>query len=170
MKKLLLVLLVSFGLQTQTQAQINYCDSIGYSIQSFSGGSSITLIAITNVLGIVAWDWQACGNNLCYSDSGSLVTFNQFSTLDTVQICYTVMIEDLMTGWLYVCYDCDSLIYNSFGAWTFLKTTNPLVVNETTYTSSLNNKMYDLLGREFYNYNSIPEGTIYIKNRKKYIK
>jgi len=51
-----------------------------------------------------------------------------------------------------------------------LKTTNPLVVNETTYTSSLNNKMYDLLGREFYNYNSIPEGTIYIKNRKKYIK
>ena len=34
----------------------------------------------------------------------------------------------------------------------------------------IDNKMYDLLGREFYNYNLIPKGTMYIKNRKKFIK
>ena len=31
-------------------------------------------------------------------------------------------------------------------------------------------RLYDLLGREFANYNSIPHNTIYIKNRKKYLK
>ena len=168
MKKLLTALLVALGLQIQ--AQVNYCDSIGYSIQSFSGSTSVTLIAIANAPGIISWDWQACDNNLCYSDSGSLVTFNQFNALDTIQICYTVMIEDFITGWSYVCYNCDSLIYNSFGVWTFLRTTNPVAIKETTYTDPLSGKMYDLLGREFRNYNTIPSGAMYIKNRKKYIK
>ena len=168
MKKLLTVLLVALGLQIQ--AQVNYCDSIGYSIQSFSGSTSITLIAIANAQGIISWNWLAHDNNLYYPDSGSLVTFNQFNALDTVEICYTVVIEDFITGCVYVCHNCDSLVYNSFGVWTFLRTTNPVAIKETAYTGSLNGKMYDLLGREFRNYNVIPSGAMYIKNRKKYIK
>ena len=168
MKKILLILLVILGLQTK--AQINICDSIGYTIQP-TGNTLLILNGVANISGsVISWDWQACDNNLCYSDSGSLVTFNQFNALDTIQICYTVMIEDFITGWSYVCYNCDSLIYNSFGVWTFLRTTNPVAIKETTYTDPLSGKMYDLLGREFRNYNTIPSGAMYIKNRKKYIK
>ena len=31
-------------------------------------------------------------------------------------------------------------------------------------------KIYDILGREFKNYNLIPKGALYIKNRQKFIK
>ena len=34
----------------------------------------------------------------------------------------------------------------------------------------INNKMFDVLGREFYDYNKIPFGILFIQNGKKYIK
>jgi len=33
-----------------------------------------------------------------------------------------------------------------------------------------NNRMYDLLGREYKDYNSIPIGSMYIRNNNKFIK
>jgi|TARA_Y100000296_G_scaffold41967_1_gene48374 hypothetical protein len=166
MKKLLLILLIAFGLQTQ--AQISYCDSISYSLQTFSGSTSLTLITTANVPGTVIWDWQVCDVNLCYADSGPLVTFNQFGALDTLKVCYIAIID--VNGSTWTCMGCDSVVYNGFGVWTFLKTTNPLAINEIKYTNLFNNRTYDLLGREINNYNLIPKGTIYIKNREKFIK
>ena len=166
MKKLLLTLLMLLGLQTQ--AQTNYCDSISYSLQTLSGSTALTLLTTANVSGTIIWDWQAYDNNLGYTNSGSLVTFNQFSALDTIKICYTATIN--VNGNIWTCMNCDSLIYNGFGAWTFLQTGNPSTINEIKYTHPFDNRMYDLLGREFKNYNSIPNRIIYIKNKNKFIK
>jgi hypothetical protein len=114
MKKLLLVLLISFGLQVQ--AQIVPCDSVGYTYLSGSGGNTtLQLSGVSSIPGVVmSWEWQVCDANLCFSDTGQVAVFNQFNTTDTIKVC-------LMT----------------------------------------------LLGREIF---EIPKGTIYIKNRKKFIK
>ena len=75
MKKLLLVLLVTLGLQTQ--AQINYCDSVGYSTLSNGGNLIVQGYSIAPVPGTVSWSWLVCNTSLCFSDSGSTATFNQ---------------------------------------------------------------------------------------------
>ena len=71
-------------------------------------------------------------------------------------------------GETYVCTDCDSLVYdaNSY-QWILYSVGNPTAIKEIILEISNDNKTYDLLGREIF---EIPKGTIYIKNRKKYIK
>ncbi len=55
---------------------------------------------------------------------------------------------------------------NSY-SWVIMNIGNPTAIKEIILEISDDNKMYDLLGREIF---EIPKGTIYIKNRKKYIK
>ena len=71
-------------------------------------------------------------------------------------------------GATYVCTDCDSLVYdgNSY-QWVLYNMNNPTAIEEIILGISNDNKTYDLLGREIF---EIPKGTIYIKDRKKFIK
>ena len=166
MKKLLLVLLVTLGLQTQ--AQMVPCDSIEYTIQSAQPGPSTTILILSGVANIpgtvLDWDWQACDDNLCYSASGQTVTFNQFTVTDTIKVCLTTILEINNTWW--TCMQCDSLVYGPSG-WMKLGEGNPTAIKEVDLYSKKCLKMYDLLGREIF---EIPKGTIYIKNREKFIK
>ena len=71
--------------------------------------------------------------------------------------------------------ECDSLVYDSSQYnWVLLSIWIPTSIEEMVESTKPNtvgnNKMYDILGREFDNYQAIPFGTIYIQNRKKYIK
>ena len=50
---------------------------------------------------------------------------------------------------------------------TMFRTETTVGIGETSQMEYIDNKMYDLLGREIF---EIPQGTIYIKNRKKFIK
>ena len=166
MKKILLILLVILGLQTK--AQINICDSIGYTIQP-TGNTLLILNGVANISGsVISWDWQACDNNMCYASTGQTGMFNQFVLIDTIKVCLTTTID--INGMTLICNRCDSLVYTGFGGWIPLHGGNPVGIIEVKNKEYNNNKIYDLLGREFYNYNSIPEGTLYIKNKKKYIK
>ena len=165
MKKLLLALLVMLGLQTQ--AQMSLCDSIQYTIQSAQSGPSATILTlngIANIPGMVMnWDWQACHSTLCFAASGQTVTFNQFATTDTVKLCLMTMVD--INGATWTCSQCDSLVWSGFG-WVLLHGNNPVGITEIT-NIKYDNKMYDLLGREL---SVVPKGTIYIKNRKKFIR
>ena len=160
MKKLLLALLVLFGLQTK--AQINYCDSISYTI-STGNGADLILTGNVNIPGAsnIIYSWQACDANLCYSGSGQTSLFNQFLITDTIKVCLIASYCD--TNGCYNCYlPCDTVVWgNEWGQY------QPLGIYELQYIELNNNKMYDLLGREIF---EIPIGTMYIKNRKKYIK
>ena len=162
MKKLLLALLVVIGLQTQ--AQISPCDSIGYTLLSGSGGNTtLQLNGVANIPGIViSWDWQACDANLCFSDTGQTVIFYQFNVTDTIKICLTTVL-DINNSW-WTCTQCDSLVYGSNG---WMKMGVLTSIKEVETNTIKDNKMYDLLGRELF---EVPKGTIYIKNRKKFIK
>jgi len=166
MKKLLVVLLVLFGLQTQ--AQINICDSISYTTTStinyplvISGNSSLS----PNMVDSISWSWSVCNSSMCYSGSGQNASFGQVSLTDTLKVCYDVYIYFM--GATYICTGCDSLVYNPNTYQWEAMIAQPLSIAELPLNAINDNKMYDLLGRELF---EIPKGTIYIKNRKKYIK
>ena len=164
MKKLLLALLVLFGLQTQ--AQINYCDSISYSTSS-TLNYPFGVAGIANIPGITTWTWTVCNSNMCYSNSGQWAYFPQVSPTDTLKVCYDVLID--INGMTYACFGCDTLVYNPNSYQWEITSAQPLsfVELELELNTPNNGKTYDLLGRELL---EIPKGTIYIKNRKKFIR
>ena len=166
MKKLLLILLVLFGFQTK--AQINVCDSISYTTTStinypltVSGSAS----GLLNMADSVTWIWQVCNSTVCYSATGENASFGQVSTTDTLKVCYDVIID--INGVTYACSRCDSLVYNQNSYQWEAMSAHPVGITELKPNFVDDGKMYDLLGREIF---GIPKGTIYIKNRKKFIK
>ena len=83
MKRILVVLLVALGLQTQ--AQINPCDSIEYAITSTANTNLLQMEGWVNGICPVNfpcvvddWNWSVCANGLCYADTGATVYFQQF--------------------------------------------------------------------------------------------
>jgi len=162
MKKLLLALLVLFGLQTK--AQINYCDSISYTTTSTINYPFI-VTGVASIPGTVSWNWTVCNSNLCYSSSGVNASFGQVSLTDTLKVCYDVLID--INGMTYACSKCDSLVYNPNSYQWELMAAQLVGVAELESNTIDNGKIYDLLGRELF---EVPNGTIYIKNRKKFIR
>ena len=162
MKKLLLALLVLLGLQTK--AQINYCDSISYTTTSTINYPFI-VTGIANIPGIVSWNWTVCNSTLCYSSSGVNASFGQVSLTDTLKVCYDVIID--INGVTYACSKCDSLVYNPNSYQWEPMTAQPMGIAELELNTIDDGKMYDLSGREIF---EVPIGSIYIKNRKKFIK
>jgi len=168
MKRILLAVLVSLGLQTQ--AQINPCDSVEYAITSTANNNVLQLEAWVNGTCPVNfpcivsdWSWQVCDDNLCYGDTGTTVYFQQFMTTDTIKVCLTTyMTIDTMT---YTCMQCDSLVFGPNG-WMLMNMGNPLAINELQFTWEDDGIIYDLMGRKL---KAIPTGTMYIRDNKLYI-
>ena len=169
MKKLLLVLLVSLGLQTQ--AQVSPCDSISYTITSSVNtnilqlNGVITGVCPINYPCVVSdWSWQVCDDALCFSDTGQTAYFQQFNTSDTLKVCLVTVIDYM--GMTYSCMSqCDSLVFGPNG-WMLMHMGNPLSITELSPNTINDGKIYDLLGREL---SEAPIGTMYIKNNKLYI-
>ena len=164
MKRLLLALLVVIGLQTQTQAQVSWCDSLSYT--AVPGTQLLTLVGNSslspNMVDSLTWSWAVCDTNMCYSSAGDTAYFQMIQTTDTVKVCYDAYIYFM--GATYVCTQCDSMVYDGFSySWVLLNMGNPLTINDLQLNTINNNKIYDLLGREL---NEIPVGTMYIRNRK----
>ena len=164
MKKLLLALLVLLGLQTK--AQINYCDSISYTMSS-TLNYPLGLTGVANIPGTTTWNWTVCNSSMCYSSTGQWAYFPQVSPTDTLKVCYDVIID--INGITYACFGCDTLVYNQNSYQWEVTSAQPLSFAELELELNTPNdgKMYDLLGRELF---EVPKGTIYIKNRKKFIK
>ena len=165
-KRILFILLTALGLHSQ--AQINVCDSVSYTTTStinyplvVSGSAS----GLLNMADSVTWVWQVCNSTTCYSGSGANASFGQVSTTDTLKVCYDVIIH--MGGMTYVCTGCDSLVYNQNSYQWEAMSAHPVGITELKPNLVDDGKMYDLLGRELL---EAPKGTIYIKNRKKFIR
>tara|TARA_R110000765_G_scaffold413697_1_gene513871 strand:- start:141 stop:644 length:504 start_codon:yes stop_codon:yes gene_type:complete len=166
MKKLIISLLVLLGLQTQ--AQINFCDSISYTTSStinypliLSGNAS----GLANMVDTITWSWTVCNTSLCYSGSGPNASFGQVSLTDTLKVCYDVYIT--INNMSYACTGCDSLVYNPNSYQWEAMTAQPLTITELLLNTVNDGRMYDLLGREIF---EVPLGVMYIKNNKKHIR
>ena len=172
MKKTFLILLVLLGLQTQAQ---NWCDSVSYTAEHIFPLHPLTVNGNTSGMGwtdSIKWYWQVCNSTTCYGDTGQTVIFHDILSTDTIKVCYDAYVHSSFTN-TFTCSDCDSLIYDfNSNTWVLFSMSNtfPTSINEITFNKIHDNKMYDLMGREFQSFNSIPVGTIYIQNRKKCLK
>jgi len=168
MKRILLAVLVTLGLQTQ--AQVSYCDSLSYSVVPGSqtltatGNSSLS----PNMVDSISWIWQACNATMCYSANGTPSTFFNILPTDTVKLCYDAYIYFM--GATYICTDCDSLVYDGFSySWVLMNMGNPLAIEEFERTIPTDRRIYDLLGRELTE-GEVKLGQMYIRNNKKHIR
>jgi len=172
MKRILLALLVSLGLQTQAQQPAPYfcCDSITYWTdqgQGFNIGLDTTGI-VHNPDSIEVW-WAVCTNGMCYSGQGMTDYFPQVTTADTLKVGYDVYIYE--NGVIVeVCSIEEWLVFNqnSF-SWVLLNMlpTSIGFVIEEDGVRWWNDKIYDLQGREL---KEVPLGQMYIRNGKLNIK
>jgi len=163
MKNILLAILIFFGLKTS--AQVNYCDSVSYGISSTMNYPLILSGSIGFIPDTAVWTWIVCDQSTCYSSNMPSASFSQIPLTDTVKVCYDVVIT--MNNAIYVCSGCDSLTYNpNTYQWEKI-IAQPLTIKEIKPNNIYSDKIYNILGVEIFN---IPKGTIYIKNRKKYIK
>ena len=171
MKKILLAVLVSLGLNT-TQAQINPCDSIEYAITSTPNNNVLQLEAWVNGICPVNfpcvvddWNWSVCANGLCYADTGVTVYFQQFMPGDTLKVCLDAF--GTMSGTTFACQAfCDSLVFGPNG-WMLMSMGNPTGINELQFTWEDDGIIYDMVGRKLI---EIKPGQMYIRNNKKYIR
>jgi len=162
MKKILLVVLVSLGLQTQ--AQSNLCDSLSYTVIQ---GLPLTVYGevsgIINMVDSIEWLFSACNSVACYTPQGNNpYSFPQINVTDTVKFCYDAYVYT--PNQMVVCSHCDSLIFDyTDSTYVLFNMGGTTSINELTLEKVNNNKIYDLLGRELF---YIPRGTMYIQNRK----
>ena len=162
MKKIIIILSILLGLQMQ--AQIVPCDSISYTTTSTINYPLIVsgnISGLSNVADTIVWSWTVCNSTMCYSGAGATASFGQVSLTDTLKVCYDVYID--IGGITYVCTRCDTLIYNPNTYQWIPKVFNPTSVTSLPLTTIIDNKIYDLLGREL---TSIPLGKLYIRNKR----
>ena len=169
MKKYLIILLVSLGLQTQAQQAPPYfcCDSISYWTDQSQGlAVGLDTSGIVHDADSMLVLWQVCNSNMCYSGQGMYAYFGQIVTTDTIKVCYDVMIWE--AGIMEVCTRCDSLVFdqNTY-TWVLFNMSNTVGIEELMKNEGYNSKMYDVMGRELI---VAPKGTMYIRNNKKYIR
>jgi len=165
MKKLILAVIVSLGLQTQAQQTV--CDSLSYSIfpntiltvTPSSGG-------LSSQVGAIDWNFTACNDVACYVGQGNNpFSFPLINMTDTVKLCYDAFIYALDST-MTVCNYCDSVVYDfNLFTWVVMLRNTPTSISELSNRIA-DNKMYDLFGRELL---EAPIGKMYIKNRQKYI-
>ena len=167
MKKLLLVVLVLLGLQTQ--AQTSLCDSIEISITVNTDyfielETNLNTTNFPQIMYVQDYFWSKNG---CLIGTGtdSIVDFYVDTTL-----LYTVNLVTVFcdTNLCYTCTTSDTLVWNN-GSWNWMSMMNILPTSIEEFQTSIfnDNKIYDLMGREV---NDVPIGTIYIKNNKKFIR
>ena len=170
MKKILLVLLVSLGLQTQAQQAVPYfcCDSITYWTDQgqglFVGLDTSNIVHNPDSIQVY---WGVCThpNGMCYTGDGMSDHFPQITTSDTIKINYDVYIYE--NGSVEVCSIEDWLVYDQ-GVYNWvLINMLPTSINELQFIWEDDGIIYDLTGRKL---KEIPVGKLYIRNRQLYIK
>ena len=162
MKKIIIILSILLGLQTQ--AQIVPCDSISYTTTSTINYPLIVsgnISGLSNMADTVVWSWTVCNSSMCYSGAGATASFGQVSLTDTLKVCYDVYID--INGVTYTCSRCDTLVYDPNSYQWVPKISNPTSITDVPLNTINDSKIYDLLGREL---TSIPLGKLYIRNKR----
>ena len=149
---------------------------------------NITVAIVTDQYGSET-TWSICDDNLCYIAGGPYSDLNGSGTTAQQQIsytfptdaCLTFKIEDSYGDGMccnygngsYLVTDANGTVLASGGNFDdkeevmFRTGNNTVGLNEISSIETIDNRMFDVLGRELFH---IPIGTIYIKNRKKFIR
>jgi len=175
MKKILMLLMVLLGLQTQ--AQITLCDSnMTYTTGSqyqFEIGIPVTgnsLPFMAPIYAVTYGGQTMLGEDSCFSNACSHIAFN-YNPLtgmpyDTITTCISYTLTDTL-GYVDTMTCCFNQVWDG-QAWMRMSNIGPPTsISELEITKLNDNKMYDVFGRELL---TAPIGQMYIQNKKKYIK
>ena len=148
------------------------CDSVTYSIGN-SGNGILTFTGYTNTssgttIDSIFWEWQVCDAANCYTEEGPVANFTDLITTDSCSLhIYVYIIANGDTCELNI---ADSLVYGVNG-WEAVKGDHLTFFTEVQLEDYIyKDRIFDLFGREYYTLKSIPFGSMYIRNGKKYIK
>ena len=178
MKKVLLALLVSLGLQTQAQT---LCDSN----MTYTIGSQMQLEIAIPVTGnslptmaplyAVTYGGQTMlGQDSCFSGPCTHLVYNYNPTTgmpyDTITTCISYTLTDSL-GYVDTMSCCFNQVWDG-QAWMLMSNIGvPTAILEYECqmgcSCCMSNKIYDMLGREL---TEIPTGKMYIRNQKLYIR
>jgi len=171
MKKIILILVVILmGCATPKNccAQVDWCDSISYSVLPNTNGVFSVMIETTdsldNYCDTVSVAWAVCNFQLCFLGNGAWASFPIIQTTDTVKVCYSAYVTDTNWQTIHECRDiCEWIIYNGT---EWVEWNNVLSVNEVPLRIT-NNNIYDINGKVI---TDLKNNTIYIRKNKKFIK
>ena len=173
MKKILMMVMVSLGLQLQAQT---LCDSN----MTYTTGSQYQLeiaIPITGnglpnmapLYAVTYGDQDMLGEDSCFSGPCTHTVYNyNMSTgmpYDTITTCISYTLTDSL-GYVDTMSCCFNQVWDG-QAWLRMSMGGTVGIEELTSTMIGDNKIYDVYGRELL---TAPIGQMYIQNRKKYIK
>jgi hypothetical protein len=170
-KKLIIILLVvlaACATPKECCSQNNLCDSLSYTALE---GLPLTVTGnadgIINMVDSIEWWFTACNSVACYTPQGNNpYSFPLINMTDTVKFCYDAYVYT--PNQMIVCTHCDSLVFDyTDSTYVLFSLGNPTGIAELTNNKIVNNKMYDVYGRELL---TAPIGQMYIQNRKKYIR
>ena len=175
MKKILMLLMVLLGLQTQ--AQITLCDSnmtyttgsqYQFEIAVPVTGNSLPFMA--PIYAVTYGGQTMLGEDSCFSQPCNHIVYNYNPTTgmpyDTITTCLSYTLTDTL-GYVDTMTCCFNQAWDG-QAWMRMANIGvPTSISELEITKLNDNKMYDVFGRELL---TAPIGQMYIQNRKKYIK
>ena len=156
---------------TKTQAQMNVCDSLSYTvIQGLPMMVYMEANGVSNMVDSIEWNTTACNTLMCYTPQGNNpYSFPSINMTDTVKFCYDAYVYT--QNQMIICSHCDSLIFDYTDSTYVLFSTQgnptglPGFVIEEEGVRWWNDIMYDMLGREI---TEAPIGTMYIRGGKLY--
>ena len=175
MKNILAVLLLAVNLQTQ--GQVFSCDTLTPTYYSdFQSDSNLNWMLtnpnLDSIFPYYNFHNLTTDNNIywvkAWWERWNMGSYAIESVNDTLVVCYDIPWSDTMyldtTGIYYDDNCCDTLTWTNLG-WSIMSATTG--VNEIKITKH-DDMVYDMLGREIVG--DIPKNTMYIKNRRTYVK
>jgi len=185
MKKLTVILMTLFGMgQVFSQdycecfdAEVDVTDNqyeLSWYVDIDDGGlaDSACVYGLSDVMLLSSWVTMD-GDSTYYSDT--TYTHTVYPTTDSLVTCLVmtgVYIDDSI-AWgdtAFVCDICYDVVWDE-DEWDIDRIGDDTSsINEVNMEYTTNGRYYDILGREFRDFNSIPMGCMYIRDRKQYIK
>jgi len=133
---------------------------------------SACVYGLSDVMLLSSWVTMD-GDSTYYSDT--TYTHTVYPTTDSLVTCLVmtgVYIDDSI-AWgdtAFVCDICYDVVWDE-DEWDIDRIGDDTSsINEVNMEYTTNGRYYDILGREFRDFNSIPMGSMYIRDRKQYIK
>ena len=160
------MLLILFGLNAS--AQVDWCDSISYSVLPNTNGVFSVMIETTdsldNYCDTVNVAWAVCTMELCFLGNGAWASFPIVQLTDTVKVCYSAYVSDTNWQTIHECRDiCEWIVYNGT---EWVEWNNVLGLDEILPNGQHKDVTYDLKGKVVH---ELKKNTIYIRNMKKFL-
>lgn len=166
-RSVLLSLLLLFGLNLN--AQVNWCDSISYSVLPNTNSVFSVMIETTdsldNYCDTVDVSWGVCNATLCFSGFGAWASFPIIQLTDTVKVCYNAYIMNIPQPTIPCTDICDTLVFNGT-EWVDFPIRNTVSIEEIYMPNKTKDIIYDMRGRVV---TKIKNNLVYISNKKKFI-